>query len=962
MKYFKFSLIAAAAATLFGCAQAVSTSQSLENSRYALTLTDGVIEFSSKQDGGTWEIKPEFTVLETSANPKTTMSPAGLGDGILYNVASWEAKNIPASAVLKKAAANADYVGDGFDQSALKAKADGRTASVFHSAPKTLMKAKALSISGGEIVMAFEDSADFTLGAKIVMPDGDAEPVLRFTFTPKKDAYYSVGFTGSPAFSLDELDGVWQPFIWQEKRVPKQSFMTLSYHCTLPSAFVSKDGATFGVVADTSEMPFSPLPVYESSAFGVVLRTEDGKFSSMIFAPALGMGKSKMKAGESFSFTARLFSQKGDITDAYEAAARRLYKMRDYRSNATGSLNGTIENMTELAMSKYAYFEDDNKGCSYVTDAPGTVKNVSALNPYEIALLADRKDVFDKRAYPILEYLLSREKFLFAMDRKQKIQSPSSNLNGPATPVSEMAVFYGLSNGASPIFMNYAKELFPKERILNLQEISGGSAWQDALDIYINGGGDDFLKKAVKGADEYIAKNIDSPLTEYKDQSFFWTSFAPPFSDFYRLYKATGDKKYLEAARHAARLYSMYIWMCPQIPNEKVVVNPDGKAPWYGYTKGKGYPQMDAEREEVDAWRLSEIGLTPESSGTMRGHRAIFMANFAPWFMRIGSESGDKFLCDIARSAVVGRYSNFPGYHINTARTTVYEKSGYPLKDAKLQSVNSFHYNHIMPMVSMLYDYLISDVEVRAGGKISFPFRYIEGYSYMQSNFYGDRPGEFFGRKNVWLWMPAKLLECSSDELNYVSARGENGGLYLSFANQSRRSILAKITLNKSLVNFEEGGEYEAVFYKNAEEPESKKGVVKNGVFEVDVSGMGLTSVAIDALKVAPKFQQTLQNIPANSAWKKGFASLKAGNAVAMVLNFGAEQTTVFAYLKDTEESVKAARFTYGENGQTVTLTDSTYPYEFTVKLPAGCKSFKFAIEVDRLDGSSVREDAAFEK
>ncbi len=113
--------------------------------------------------------------------------------------------------------------------------------------------------------------------------------------------------------------------------------------------------------------------------------------------------------------------------------------------------------------------------------------------------------------------------------------------------------------------------------------------------------------------------------------------------------------------------------------------------PVYWYLKSKGHRPMSAPEERVPAWRLSEIGLTPESSGTMSGHRAIFMANYAPWMLRIAALTGDRMLHDVARSAVVGRYRNFPGYHINTARTTIYEGADYPLRDHRDLSVNSFH-------------------------------------------------------------------------------------------------------------------------------------------------------------------------------------------------------------------------------------------------------------------------------
>ena len=63
------------------------------------------------------------------------------------------------------------------------------------------------------------------------------------------------------AFAAAELAESWQPFIWQGKRFPDRSYLTLAFQCSLPATFVRTGNVTLGVVADADELPFSPLPL-----------------------------------------------------------------------------------------------------------------------------------------------------------------------------------------------------------------------------------------------------------------------------------------------------------------------------------------------------------------------------------------------------------------------------------------------------------------------------------------------------------------------------------------------------------------------------------------------------------------------------------------------------------------------------------------------------------------------------
>jgi hypothetical protein len=425
---------------------------------YTLTRKDQRSVTVATAATGPVDLAMTFSILFSDQAPKLENRPLAIEPN--YNAPSWHNPSLnPGDATIKQK--NDDLsVGDGFDPSILRGSKTSRTADLFKAAPQvTLTATKSVPTATG-FSFSFPEHPAFTLEASIELPDPAAPPVLSYRFTPKKDGYYSVGYTGAPAHPLAAVDEIWQPLIWQEKRFPPASFMELAYRCPVPTALVTHQGVTLGIVVDPEEFPYDALPVTENSRFGVAVRNAKGLAQPMTFAPVLGLLGSKMKANQNFSFKLRPVLVKGKTTTAVEAIAISLYGFRDYRSNAIGSLNQTLENMVDYGMSEWSRFHVDEKGCSYATDAPGTVKNVSSLNPLELAMITDNEEIFTQRAYPLIEYMLSRGKFLFSTDRTQKIQSPSYALDGPCAPISELGVLYNVFGGASSALIELAEKEF----------------------------------------------------------------------------------------------------------------------------------------------------------------------------------------------------------------------------------------------------------------------------------------------------------------------------------------------------------------------------------------------------------------------------------------------------------------------------------------------------------------------
>ena len=929
-------------------------SQFLQNDDCKVSIVNGTDLQITLNDGTARVFKPEFTVFCSEENPQKKLRRGEVGTNHgktpLYNVPTWGRET-----VIKTKPSG--HVMDGFNPENDRGIEQGRTADFFHAAEYQVVNAQTIELVDHTIKWIFPDMAGSMLSAVIKLPAGKGMPELAFRFAPAKAGYYSIGYTGAPGVSPADMDEMWQPMIWQEKRFPNLSYLSESYQCPVPTTLVAYQGATVGVLADASEIPFQPLPNKDNSKFGVLVRDRGGLARPMLFAPVLGGLGSKMSAGNPFDFKAHLLFRKGDLLSTFEYAAREYFGFKDYRRNSTVTLNQTFENMIAYNMGPFSQFNEELRGCNYATDVPGAVKNITGLGPLSLAIVTDNEDIFVKRARPMLEYSWSRERFLFATNPEVKGDGTSSVLGGPGAPMSDFVSAYRFSQDRTLCDLKMAEEIYrkPINLCLNLSELLYGNQWQNAMYLYKATGEKKYLQLAVSGADRYLKERIYTPQSDFSDDAsrdmFFWTSYAPQWMELYLLHEMTGEKRFLDAAQRGARQYAQFVWLCPTVPDTKIVVNIGNKAP--RYRTGDNYKDMIVPEETVDAWRVSEIGLTPESSPTCNGHRGIYLSQFAPWMLRIARDTKDSFLHDIARSAVIGRYESFPGYHINAGRTTAHEKADFPLRSLpELNGVTSLHFNHPWPQAAMLMDYLVSDVYYKSDAQIDFPAEYAEGYAYCRSKTYGAHSGHFYGEKDVWLYMPKGLLSSSDVQINYLAARG-NGKLYVALANQSKKPVTTTLTLNSALLNLKKGQVSAKVWKDNLP---AGSALIVDGQVTLNVSAEGITALAIETGEIHPVFQnKTLERSP---AWKKDSQELAfGGGSKAMLFNFGPDLQSVYSFTKATGEVFSKVTLHYACNGKWAAVTKESYPFEFTVEVPRDTGEFKFRYEAVAKEGGTVSSE-----
>jgi len=644
--------------------------------------------------------------------------------------------------------------------------------------------------------------------------------------------------------------------------------------------------------------------------------------------------------------------------------AQKIYQFHDIRQNATCSLNETLENMIDFAMNDlYGGWKEEYKACDYTTDVPGTVKNVSALHPLSIALITGNEQIYKRRALPMIEYLMSREKYLFAVDSAAKGQGASPNMNGPSANVSELAALYDISQKRSTVFKDYAINLFDKPRVLNLAKVTKGSTWQNSLALYRMSGEKNYLEKARQGADEYIAKRIDVTQTDFSDVQIesgerFPSSWTPKWIDLLELYEQTSDKKYLDAAVKGAKLFVNFVWMEPQVPAGNIMVNKGDSVGRYAYQNRftANYKPMQKAEQAVAPWRVSQIGLVPESTTTYDINRAIFLTHYAAYLLRLSSYCHEPFFKDIARNAVVGRYANYPGYAINGEYTTINQSADYPNRPLAELTYNTIYYNHVWPQIALLMDFLISDATVVSGRQINFPNQYAQGYAYLQSKVYGDRKGTFYGDKNIQLWMPSKLLKCNTIQANYIAGYG-NGKLYIAFMNQCSSTLNANIRLNPDIVPYASGKIYKVTLWKDNHLVKST--TMKNGMIDFSLSNHGITAMVIDGINIKSNFQDEVLST-AKSLSQKSYLSQSTsiGKVTGMIINMGKSLTNSYIWLSTKGNFLKSATIIYKDGNNWKKIEDAIYPFEFSVPLSDDARKFTYYIEGTTLDGKKIDTEA----
>jgi len=81
------------------------------------------------------------------------------------------------------------------------------------------------------------------------------------------------------------------------------------------------------------------------------------------------------------------------------------------------------------------------------------------------------------------------------------------------------------------------------------------------------------------------------------------------------------------------------------------------------------------------------------------------------------------------------------------------------------------------------------------------------------------------------------------------------------------------------------------------------------------------------------------------------------GKVIGMIIDMGPTLKEAYVYLQATEKELKQATLSYKVGDKWKSVTDSAYPFEFSIPLSGDQKEFEYKVEGVRMDGKRQTEE-----
>jgi hypothetical protein len=672
-------------------------------------------------------------------------------------------------------------------------------------------------------------------GVKAIWRSGGDDVCVEMEVTARKDGYYSVASPSLVTLGEEELEWAMVPGVFAGSRFEHDLVRAWGYGQGLPekpvlarersasslmSLVTTKSGVTAAVVAEpgTGADPWEKdRNSREVWKLGLSHMNRRGQLSPTLYHPVLGEAGSHLRAGESCRFAFRYVLRRGSWHEVLEHVARDIYRLDDF-----ARLKRAERSLSDRLLSLGDYVRDPVLSRWRVEDYHGAMLGAQEYGSPggKSNVQGSKSDAIKNSDYAAMWMLaratgdqaLVRERLPYARAFKLAQQSTEPGFfQGAAIgqyylyrsqqfmeewgayvePVG--LTYYALCDmGNIALFDPKDREIRERirlaaERLLGWQRPDG--SWEVAYDrrtgkpmftdlvdyrptfygllvAYQVLGDERYLSAARKGADWLV----DHAVAEHRYLGVCGdTRFAPDFATgqvaqaLLDLHEITHDRRYLDAGISAARFYATSVYTHPVASDEIKTVN--------------GKPRHD--------WEISQVGLSYEHGGMIGSANVpgpILLASHAGLFVRVSELTGDRLLLDLARAGALGRDAFLDP---KTRVATYYWRS----MDAGAGS----YPHHAWWQIGWITDYLVSEAQLRSGGRIRFPRGFFTP-KVGPHGAYGFAAGQIFGDDVELDWDNRREARCEVQEVDWLLARSTKGSArYVVLLNDSPRSVTAKL-------------------------------------------------------------------------------------------------------------------------------------------------------------------------
>ena len=132
---------------------------------------------------------------------------------------------------------------------------------------------------------------------------------------------------------------------------------------------------------------------------------------------------------------------------------------------------------------------------------------------------------------------------------------------------------------------------------------------------------------------------------------------------------------------------------------------------------------------------------------------------------------------------------------------------------------------------------------------------------------------------------------------------------------------------------------------------------MKDGAITLDVSGQGITAIAIEGVDVKPSFQDRVGK--SADKWTVNYTSAGFYKDRAVLFDFGPGLKSIYVWNESDNNAFASTTLHYALDGNWETLSKKGYPYEFTIPISDETGCFEYYFEATTPSGTTLLSEKA---